>query len=293
MDESFCVVTTDNQTNFLYLADTLPFKHQCFYQQLQSVLQAQGITHSLLPGTKDIWAVDYMPVQTGEDTFIKFVYEPDYLKDTIKWRKTISDTTSICTALGLPTTNSNIVLDGGNVVKGKDKAILCDKVFKENPHYNERELIKELERSLEVDKLIFFPTDPKDKIGHADGMVRFLGDNTVLVNAYRAHEKELGLRCKLALQNAGLDWIEVPYNPYGNKGYLQANGIYINYLQMRQSIILPVFGMEEDDIAFRQFESVFAGQNIVTIESNDIANDGGVLNCISWNIMANSPQIPN
>ena len=71
---------------------------------------------------------------------------------------------------------------------------------------------------------------------------------------------------------------------YDNKNYNQANGDYINYLQMENTVIIPTFGIKEDDIAVKQFETIFAGQNIVTIDSNEIANDGGVLNCISWNI---------
>jgi len=52
----------DNQTNFLYLADALPKKYPAFYQQFESVLKVSKIDFALLAPTKDIWAVDYMPV---------------------------------------------------------------------------------------------------------------------------------------------------------------------------------------------------------------------------------------
>ena len=42
--------------------------------------------------------------------------------------------------------------------------------------------------------------------------------------------------------------------------------------------------MKEDEEAVKQLETIFAGQTIATIDCNEIANDGGVLNCISWNI---------
>lgn len=113
-----------------------------------------------------------------------FVYNPDYLRDTIKWRKTIYDANTICEALKLPVDNSDILIDGGNVIKGANKVIMCDKVFRENPHYTEKQLIRELERVFEVGKIVFIPTDPTDEIGHADGMVQFLDDNTVLINDY-------------------------------------------------------------------------------------------------------------
>lgn len=278
---------TDNQTNFLYLADTLPVKYPTFYESLQAVLEESNIPYSLLPKTRDVWAVDYMPVQVAENRFVKFVYNPDYLRDTIKWRKTISDANAICTALKLYANNSDILIDGGNVIKGANKVILCDKVFKENPHYTEKQLISELERLFEIDKIIFIPTDPSDDIGHADGMVRFLDDNTVLINDYSKEDMDFQLHFKLAFHNAGLDYIEVPYNPYNNENDLQANGIYINYLHMKQAVVVPTFGIEEDEKSVRQFEDLFSGQTVTTIDSNDIANEGGVLNCISWNILTN------
>ena len=277
----------DEQTNFLYLADTLPIKVPTFYKNLNVVLEENKIPNALLPHTRDIWAVDYMPVQVTKNNFVKFVYNPDYLRGAIKWRKTISNANEISTALKLSVENSNIIVDGGNVIKGTNKVIMCDKVFKENPRYTEKKLVVELEKLLEVDKIIFFPTDPSDYIGHADGMVRFLDDYTVLINNYSKESIDFQLQFRLAFHNAGLNYIEIPYNPYANKRDLQANGIYINYLHMKQAIVVPTFGIAEDEKVVRQFEELFSGQTIMTIDSNEIANEGGVLNCISWNILTN------
>jgi agmatine deiminase len=278
-------VITDSQTNFLYLADTLPVKYPTFYKSLQAVLKEIDIPISLLPHTKDVWAVDYMPIQIKENKFVTFVYSPDYLRDTIKWRKTISDTNAICVALGITADNCDILVDGGNVIKGANSVIMCDKVFRENPHYTEKQLISELERLFEVDRIIFIPTDPSDDVGHADGMVRFLDDNTVLINDYSKEEMDFQLQFRLAFYNAGLNYIEVPYHPYDNKSDLQANGIYINYLHMKQAVVVPTYGIAEDEKVVRQFEELFSGQTIKTIDCNAIANEGGVLNCISWNIL--------
>ena len=53
---------------------------------------------------------------------------------------------------------------------------------------------------------------------------------------------------------------------------------------MEQAIILPTFKSQNDDKAYKVIEEVFKGQTIETIESSEIAREGGVLNCISWNI---------
>lgn len=146
-------------------------------------------------------------------------------------------------------------------------------------------MIKNLEQIFQVDKIIFIPTDPDDFTGHADGLVRFYENDTVLINAAENKKNAFQLSLRLALHNAGLKYIEIPYNHFGNKKKSQANGIYLNYLQMQQDIIIPVFGIVEDDPAEKQFVDLFNGNKISTVNSNDIANEGGILNCISWNIL--------
>ena len=275
----------DSQTNFLYLADTLEKKYPDFYARFVKTLTELKIPFDFLHGTKDVWAVDYMPVQITKDRFVQFVFNPDYLRDSIKWRKTISDVDSICVKLSLQPKKWKIVLDGGNVTRITDKAIMCDKIFSENRGYSERTLIDELKEIFEVDQLIFIPTHPIDFTGHADGMVRFYDKDTVLINDYSREKPEFRRRFRLALHNAGLKYIEIPYNPYSNKTNMHANGEYINFLQMQQGIVLPVFGMKEDDVVLRLFEQLYAGVAIATVESNELAVDGGILNCITWNIL--------
>ena len=43
---------------------------------------------------------------------------------------------------------------------------------------------------------------------------------------------------------------------------------------MENAVIVQTFGIKEDDEAVKQFETIFAGQTITTIDSNEIANDG-------------------
>ncbi len=274
----------DSKTNFLYLADTLPKKYSNFYKRFEKALNNCNIHFKLLPKTKDVWAVDYMPIQIDLNKFVRFVYNPSYLQ-TKKLIKTISDVDAICSEIGIETFKTDIILDGGNVTRTTNKVIMTDRVFVDNPTYERKQIIKELHELLQVDKLYFVPEQPGDFTGHSDGMVRFINENTVVINDYQ-REKEWFYRAfEIAIHNTGLEYIKIPYNVYDNKSNDQANGDYINYLQMENTVIIPTFGIKEDDVAVKQFETIFAGQNITTIDSNEIANDGGILNCITWNIL--------
>jgi agmatine deiminase len=275
---------TDNQTNFLYLADTLPIKYPDFYKRLDKVLKVCNIQFDFLPQTKDVWAVDYMPIQTEINKFIRFVYNPSYLQ-TKKYLKTISDVDKICKAIDIETFKTDIIIDGGNVTRWTNKIIMTDRVFKDNPNFERKQLIKELHELLKVDKIFFIPEQPCDFTGHADGMVRFVDEHTVIINDYKKEKEYFYRAFEIAIHNTGLDYIVIPYNVYDNKSNDHANGDYINYLQMENIVIIPTFGFKEDDLAVKQLEKIFAGNNIQTVESNEIANDGGILNCITWNIL--------
>jgi len=273
----------DSQTNELYLADCLPIKYPKFYKEFEKVLKKCNITPRLLSPTKDIWAVDYMPIQVTKNKFVQFQYTPDYLSE---YRNLISDVNVICKAINLKPKKSELVVDGGNVVRHHDTVIMCDKVFHENPKISDRDIIKQLKELFEVDRLFFIPWDTDDFIGHADGMVRFINSNTVLINDYVKEKPEYHKSLRMSLHNAGLDWLELPYNPPFDPTYTSARGLYLNYLQMEQVIIMPTFKSKVDDKAYKLLEGVFKWQRIETIESSEIAKEGGVLNCVTWNILA-------
>lgn len=273
---------TDSQTNFLFLADSIKEK-TFFIERLISILKSHKINYDFLPETRDIWAVDYMPIQIGLNKFIQFKYEPDYLQND-EFILTQTDTKSVCKAIGLKTVNSKIKIDGGNVIKGKKWVILTDKIFEENADFKKNELINELENLFET-KVIIIPKEPNDFTGHADGVIRYYDNETVLINSYKpTDKKEFQRRLTKELKNQGLKTIEIPYNPYDNRNYDMADGLYINYLQMENFILLPTFGKKEDETAYRQFEQLFMGQVIDTVDSRAISVDSGVLNCITWNI---------
>src|SRR5579863_10097868 len=180
---------TDRQTNKLYLAECLKERQPTFFPRFEIVLNECNIQIHWLKNTKDIWAVDYMTIQISKEKFVQFRYNPDYLQ-LKKYQKTISDVDSICKVIPLTTQKSNLVVDGGNVIKAGNKVIMCDKVFAENKKINEKDLIKQLKELFQIDKLFFVPWDTDDYTGHADGMVRFINDETVLINKYWGENPE-------------------------------------------------------------------------------------------------------
>jgi len=273
----------DSDTNFLYLADCLPEFQPAFTERLTKILHDLKIPYDFLSNTKDIWAKDFMPIQMSKDDFVHFTYDPDYLKP-LKYQHLRSDTNEVCRNIDLVPKKSSVVLDGGNIIRAASKVIICDKVFSENQHLSKSQLTDALLGLLETDQIIFIPWDRNDFTGHADGMVRFVDDNTVLINEPTNENPEIEKQLRSILKDARLDIIEIPYMPTCDPTFVSAKGLHLNFLQMKQAIIVPLFNQSTDDKAIRLLENIFDGQKIVAMDCNEISVEGGVLNCISWNI---------
>jgi agmatine deiminase len=275
----------DAETNFIYLADALRERFPHFHSNFIRLLEEFEVPVGHIESTVNVWAVDYMPIQISKEKFVQFIYKPDYLRSSKKWLDTIPDVNAICLRVDIKTVKSKIVLDGGNVVPWNDKVILCEKVFKENRGYSKDNLIEELKELLEVNSIIFIPQQPNDFIGHADGMVRFIDGNTVIVNDYSKESKRFQHNFRKALVDAGITPVEIPYNPYNNKNNLSAVGTYTNFLEVKDLIIVPQFGIREDLTAFNRFQEIFPNRSIVPLNAEEIANDGGVLKIVNWKII--------
>ncbi len=246
--------------------------------RLASALDAYNVTYSYLPNTKDIWLRDFMPVRTGSGRLVSFRYEPSYLAGEPHLRTDFRK--DIAPQLGLPILYSDINLDGGNVVyaPSRRKVIISDRVYAENPAYTPAVLVRALKTLLEAE-VIIVPSLKSDMTGHADGMVRFVDENTVIGNDVPS-VNGLEQRIKRVLRNHGINVINFPYQ--ASKGD-SAVGCYLNFLETEHCIFLPVFGAETDDRAVSAARRIFS-KEIVPINILEIAEKGGCLNCISWEL---------
>ena len=246
-------------------------------ENLFSVLSNSGEKFTLFDGAKDIWARDYMPIKTKSGKYISFRYDPSYLADDLQLKTNFK--TDIAPHFALPVTYSNINLDGGNVVLSppKTKVVITDRVFSENPEYDKNTLLLELENLLEAEIIIIIPSLESDMTGHADGVVRFVNENTVIGNA-SPYKNGYEQKVKRALKKHGISVIDFPY--FDSKG-LSAVGSYLNFLETEKHIFLPIFGSVQDETAVKRAKEIFE-KKIVAVNINGIAKDGGVLNCISW-----------
>jgi agmatine deiminase len=284
----------DWDLNSVYLADLLETRHPDLFVQLRSTLTSREVDFHLLRGVKDFWARDYLPIQVDNTTFVKFTYQPDYLRG---WEHLITGP-EVCEQLPFlkDLHRSDIRLDGGNVVASSRRVILTEKIYRENPSWSRKELRGAIQQHFRVDVCIFIPVEPGDYCGHADGVVRFLDEHRVVINDYSKVDAGYGDRLLRILKRHRLDVEVLPYiieerlrrNEIGS-----AVGNYVNYLRIGKLIVMPVYGLSQDEEAIRALERYLPGTDIVPLPSSSLAQEGGVLHCASWSFRCSHPVARN
>ena len=85
------------------------------------------------------------------------------------------------------------------------------------------------------------------------------------------------------IEKYNLKYIDVPFfSTKDSKHRDSAIGIYVNYLKVNNLIVVPVFGREEDKEAVDIIQKAFPDKVIETINYNEVAIEGGLLNCTTW-----------
>ncbi len=247
---------------------------------------------------QNVWCRDYLPVKNAKGDYVQFTYAPRYMLDSKKWKERIPIAQDLWKELNIQPTQSDIILDGGNVELHHDIAIISDRVYHDNDAQSSAEmqaLYHKLKNTLAVKQLIIVPQHPYDFTGHVDGLVRFINDKTVLINEIVPITKPThnSYRQKLesawyysfisALHNAGLHTETIIYTAGENDNDKSAAGIYLNYLQLEQFILLPTFHQKaEDQQASNTLAKHFPTKKIIPIQANELASQGGIINCVTW-----------
>ena len=270
-------MVTDSQTDAVFFSAWLTGL-EC-WKDIRAALEQFHVPYGLLSDTRDYWVRDFMPVQLSPDVYLQYVYIPDYLRDSAVYRTDGAVCFEKLKLSDVRVTKTDVVLDGGNVIKCGDSVIMTDKIFYENRNYDKVALMNELERCFGAE-LVVIPWDHHERYGHADGMVRYLGDGRVLLTNYG--DLYPGFAEKLLkVLSRRFEVTELCY-PVGKPS--PYNWAYINYLQVGEVILLPRLDMKEDGMAYERFRALFPQASIGQVGVKSLVRRGGALNCVSWNI---------
>ena len=281
----------DKNTNLVYFSPWLKDKkegHPEFYKHLKNLLNEMGIEFKELKSTNDYWARDYMPIQLGENEFLKYRYYSDYLVKSKNKKdiETITDATKVLRGMGISCRSTDLIIDGGNMVPCGPYIVMTDKVFSENRRKKDDWEFKALLDSELGHPVIIIPWTPHedDVYGHSDGFIKWCGDNRILMGNHGDCYPDEAASIRRILESYGFEVTEMRFKDKVDTPCCDLNWAYINFLQVGKNIIMPKFNIEEDAIALQYIQEAFQDCNIRQIEMAEIAREGGALHCISWNV---------
>lgn len=262
-------------------------KYQKVWLQIESALNAENELYDFVPNAADIWVRDFMPFQRHDEEFVIYRYNPDYLQGkNSRYITNCRDaflesggsevlSSSICH-------HTNLIIDGGNIIKCKDKygtdcVIMTTKVLYENSTLSHHEILLQLDELFNAE-VILIPWDVNEKYGHADGMVRSVADGKLLLNCYSDMDPQLGKVLRKALSER-FDLQELQFG----KKYRENSWCHLNYLELRNAILVPIANIASDNLALQQIEKI-TGKRCIPISMSAVIADGGAMHCISWTI---------
>ena len=190
----------------------------------------------------------------------------------------------------------DLLWDGGNLVSNGKIGFITDKILSDNLDYSEAEILSRIEYALHF-KQILVPTSNHDMLGHIDGYMAFLEEDTIGISTYPdssflKHENEYLLRLREIAREEKLKIIDIQDQPVdercivGEESIESAKGCYVNFLKINKTIFLPKFDIGR--INSSRYNSVNKemleemGYEVRTIDCTELSELGGVLHCISW-----------
>lgn len=238
----------------------------------------QDIDFTVIPGLADLWVRDIGVIETKEGVFAPR-YSPGYLrKEEAYLQGGVEEFRKMFWPDAKPL---DLILETGNFVSDGRVAILCDKVLTDN-RLDKDGLLRKLE-PLGLEEIVLLPTDPKDPIGHSDGLVAYFGKGKLLCSldpvCFPASKEKDVTRAILELERH-FDVLHIPPT-YPDEPGLSAVGCYANLLNLPDRLLVPQYHLPKDSIVIETLAD-FVDKPVIGIPSRELAEYGGVLHCATF-----------
>jgi agmatine/peptidylarginine deiminase len=178
--------------------------------------------------------------------------------------------------------------DGGNFVDDYAGNVVISRKFLRDNGLNEEQGRAAIQRSTGAKTVAFIEADEQGGLEHADGVVAFIGENTLVMNSYPEdpdYSAKLKTDLRQGLPNVIIHEIVTPYD--GSQIYDErfgsACGLYTNMLVTPERIYFPQFGIPEDAHALKQIRG-WTDRKVIPVQSSQVCQMGGGVRCMSWQL---------
>lgn len=238
----------------------------------------------------DIWMRDFAPLNAAAPVMMRYSAagqggghkgqrEADYVQEQLA---------TLMTSAGIGGSESDLINDGGNFVDDYHGRTVLSRKFLRDNDLSEAQGRAVIIAATGATHVAFIEADEQGGLEHADGVVAFVGPNTLVINSYPedpAYAAQLKADLQAGLPDVILHEMITPYD--GSKIYDarfgSACGLYTNMLVTPQRIYFPQFGIPEDATALAQLRR-WTERDIVPVRSDQVCQMGGGVRCMSWQL---------
>ncbi len=194
---------------------------------------------------------------------------------------------------------ANIVMEGGSIeVNGKGVLLTTRQCLlneNRNPGLSQITIEKYLQDFLGVTHIVWLEgnVDGDDTDGHIDNVARFVNENTIVYCLEKNKEDRdfAWFKKNEEILQSSLDQDEKPFNliaipvphVFDDQGK-RLPASYANFYIGNNVVLVPSYGVAEDDEALTIYKSNFKGRDVQSIDCRDIVYGLGSIHCLSQQI---------
>lgn len=202
----------------------------------------------------------------------------------------------VARALNVPVYSPGIIMEGGAVeFNGKGVLMTTESCLlnkNRNPHLTKAEIERYLVEFYGIDEIIWLKMGiaGDDTDGHIDDLARFVNSDTVVAvyendradDNYKILKDNIKQLNRVRLLNEKqLNVVEMPMpSPVYSEG-LRLPATYANFYISNNSVIVPTYHCEFDEMVMKLFSELFQDRKIVGIDSVQIIWGLGSFHCLS------------
>ncbi len=249
---------------------------------------------------RDIWARDYFGFHDGHCIY-KPTFKPSGKDDPVwfdtKYKYSFNQLVEDFLQESFPSfklTKIDLNWDGGNLTHNGKIGFITDKILLDNSHLSKDGILSIIKDELHIQPILI-DSPQEDLLCHTDGYMSFISEHLSTIPRYprfdftescRSYSEYL--RSVMIDNHIPYEYIfERPVETYENDEFASAEGNYVNYLHLNDTVIIPKFRKRRtaQDLDFASVNRAMLSDHfnqILEIDCMQIAQLGGLLRCISW-----------
>lgn len=198
---------------------------------------------------------------------------------------------------GLPLSRPDWILEGGAIDTNGEGVVLTTRQCLLNPNRNPSlsrdDIDAQLARDFGLTRVVWLGdgllNDHTD--GHVDNLARFVAPGTVaLAEPFGDDDpnRQVYADAKARLEDAGLTVAAIPSPGRISRGPFVEPASYANFLITNSLVIVPSFGLPQDDEAVAAIDVLFPDRKAVGLPMRAILSGGGGFHCASMQMPASA-----